>query len=127
MSTTAPTGSARKIAQIMQALETETDQRQIDRLHAALERERRRPGPAPARELPAVSPTEARARLKALVDARPTVSLAALSRMIGRRDGYLSVFVREGYPTHLARRDRDLLAAFLRVGEHELGPVEPAD
>jgi hypothetical protein len=120
-------GSARKIAEIMQALETETDSAVIARLHRALEQVRRPRQDPPRRSLPPASPDEARARLKALADAR-NISLAALSRMLSRRDRYLEVFVREGHPVHLSRRDRELLAAFLRVGAHELGDVDnPSD
>ncbi len=110
------------IAQIMEALETESDSAEIARLHAALERVRHpRPAP-PRRSPPPASPDDARTRLKALADQR-NVSLAALSRMISRRARYLEIFVREGYPQLLAARDRQLLATFLRVSEHELGEV----
>lgn len=59
--------------------------------------------------------------------ARKDVPLAALSRMIGRADGYLQCFVRYGIPERLALRDRRLLAAFFAVDEWELGarPGEP--
>jgi len=39
-------------------------------------------------------------------------SLAALSRMLDRRSGYLSAFVREGIPQALSERDHGLLSAY---------------
>ena len=42
-------------------------------------------------------------------------SLAALSRMLRRRDGHLATFVREGHPEMLPKADRELLGAFFRV------------
>lgn len=48
-------------------------------------------------------------------------SLAALSRMLRRRVGYLATFVREGYPTVLAKPDRALLGAYFRVPEWWFG------
>uniref|UniRef100_UPI0035CB895F peptidase S24 n=1 Tax=uncultured Sphingomonas sp. TaxID=158754 RepID=UPI0035CB895F len=48
-------------------------------------------------------------------------SLAALSRMLRRRDGYLATFVREGYPEVLSEADRKMLGAFFRVPEWWFG------
>lgn len=39
-------------------------------------------------------------------------SYAALSRMIGRRDGFLACFIREGLPTALTERDHNFLVAY---------------
>lgn len=39
-------------------------------------------------------------------------SYAALSRMIGRRDGFLSCFIREGLPKALTERDHQLLVDY---------------
>jgi repressor LexA len=39
-------------------------------------------------------------------------SLAALSRMLDRRSGYLSDFVRDGVPRALTERDDGLLSAY---------------
>jgi repressor LexA len=48
-------------------------------------------------------------------------SLAALSRMLRRRNGYLATFVREGRPAVLAKPDRALLGAYFRVPEWWFG------
>lgn len=63
---------------------------------------------------------EVRRRLAELATARK-VTLAALSRMIGKRNGYLAAFVREGRPDRLQDRDIIELAAFLSVAPWELG------
>ncbi|WP_367113537.1 helix-turn-helix transcriptional regulator [uncultured Sphingomonas sp.] len=49
------------------------------------------------------------------------VSLAALSRMIGRNDAYLQQFVQRGTPRVLAEGDRRQLAEFFGVPETRLG------
>ncbi|MGY2735813.1 peptidase S24 [Sphingomonas sp. UYP23] len=54
-------------------------------------------------------------------------SLAALSRMLRRRDGYLVTFVREGYPIVLAKSDRELLGAIFRVPEWWFGEDPPEE
>jgi hypothetical protein len=71
--------------------------------------------------IPAVAtPDEARARLRELAtDNRE--SLAALSRMIRRRSGYLSSFLNEGTPHMLAAADCRMLAAFFSVPATDLG------
>ncbi|MES2097104.1 MAG: S24 family peptidase [Pseudomonadota bacterium] len=53
--------------------------------------------------------------------ARRGVSLAALSRMIGRNPAYLQQFVKRGTPRRLDERDRKVLAAFLGAEETTLG------
>lgn len=55
---------------------------------------------------------------------RDGVSLAALSRLIGRNDAYLQQFVHRGSPRQLPERERRLLADYLGVPEHELGAAE---
>jgi len=58
-----------------------------------------------------------------LADQR-SVSLAALSTMIGRNSSYLQQFVRKGSPKVLAERDRLKLAQFFGVHERELGGLQ---
>ena len=67
--------------------------------------------------------TKSRTRLLALADERG-VSLSALSALIGRNSTYLQQFVRKGSPRKLEENDRRKLAAFLGVGEAELGAPE---
>lgn len=66
--------------------------------------------------------TDIRATLQALA-ADAGVSLAALSRMIGRNDAYLQQFVQRGTPRVLAEADRRQLAAFFGVPETRLGAL----
>jgi hypothetical protein len=54
----------------------------------------------------------------------PQVTYAALSRMIGRRDGYLACFVREGHPLALGEREHRMLANFFGVDDRGLGVRE---
>jgi phage repressor protein C with HTH and peptisase S24 domain len=49
------------------------------------------------------------------------MSLAALSRLIGRNGTYLQQFITKGSPRRLAESDRRVLAEFFGVGEAELG------
>ena len=65
-----------------------------------------------------------RDRLVELANARGE-SLAELSRMLRRRDGYLACYVREGYPDALTDENRALLAAHFGVPETELGGDDP--
>jgi len=67
-------------------------------------------------------PTSAqvRAKLAELVE-RDRASLAYLSRALGRGDGYLSRFVRDGRPESLAPADREYLARWFNVDTFELG------
>ena len=48
-------------------------------------------------------------------------SLAELSRVIGRDEGYLQRFVREGCPLALGREQHMTLAAFLGIDQSQLG------
>ncbi|MDO7843481.1 peptidase S24 [Sphingomonas immobilis] len=74
-----------------------------------------------------VSPADARSRLDDLASRDKDASLASLSRMLRRRDGYLATFVRDGAPERLERKDRDLLAAYFRVDPFEFGEARDAD
>jgi len=67
-----------------------------------------------------MSETEIRAVLQELA-AKAGVSLAALSRMLGRNDAYLQQFVQRGTPRVLAEGDRRQLAEFFGVPETRLG------
>ncbi len=66
-----------------------------------------------------------RAALSALATNRG-VSLAALSRLIGRNAAYLQQFVTRGSPRLLAEADRRVLAAYLGVDETVLGALPPS-
>lgn len=55
---------------------------------------------------------------------RRSVSLAALSRMIGRNSSYLQQYISKGSPRKLEEEDRRRLADFFAVGEAELGAPE---
>ncbi|WP_091145564.1 S24 family peptidase [Novosphingobium sp. CF614] len=66
---------------------------------------------------------DVRQRLLVLADER-RVSLAALSRMIGKNASYLQQFVRKGSPRKLEEEDRGMLARFFGVEECELGKVK---
>lgn len=52
------------------------------------------------------------------------VSLAALSRMLGKNPSYLQQFVRKGSPRKLEEEDRGMLARFFAVDERELGKTK---
>lgn len=67
-----------------------------------------------------MEPADIRQRLLDLADGRH-VSLAALSRMIGKNPSYLQQFVRKGSPRKLEEGDRGMLARFFGVDERELG------
>lgn len=47
-------------------------------------------------------------------------TLANLSRLIGRGDGYLSNFIRSGRPAALPHLDRTLLAKYLGIDAERL-------
>ncbi|WEK47585.1 MAG: S24 family peptidase [Candidatus Andeanibacterium colombiense] len=64
--------------------------------------------------------TDPRERLAELAEGRE-VSLAALSRLIGRNGTYLQQFITKGSPRRLSEDDRRTLAQFFGVGEAELG------
>jgi len=66
---------------------------------------------------------DVRQRLLDLADDR-RVSLAALSRMIGKNSSYLQQFVRKGSPRKLEEEDRGRLARFFAVDEEELGKTK---
>jgi len=59
----------------------------------------------------------------ALADAarRSGVSLAGLSKMLGRNAAYLQQFVMRGTPARLSERDRKVLCEFLGIDESVLG------
>ncbi len=61
-----------------------------------------------------------RAALAALID-RDGVSLATLSRALGRNDAWMQQYLRRGTPRVLAERDRGKLARFFGVDERVLG------
>ena len=61
-----------------------------------------------------------REALAGVVDAS-RYSYASLSRMIGKRDGYLRCFVREGHPVALSAGDHEALATFFGLPERALG------
>lgn len=61
------------------------------------------------------------ARLAELAAARHRVTLAGLSRMIGRSDSYLTRFVNHGVPARLAPDAIEHLSAFFGVEKWELG------
>lgn len=63
-----------------------------------------------------------RERLMALANERG-VSLAALSRLIGKNGTYLQQFITKGSPRRLAEEDRLVLARFFGVADGELGGV----
>jgi phage repressor protein C with HTH and peptisase S24 domain len=66
---------------------------------------------------------DARERLAELARER-AVSLAKLSRMLGRNATYLQQFISKGSPRKLEEEDRRRLADFFGVGEAELGAPE---
>lgn len=67
-----------------------------------------------------VTPEQVRATLQRLA-AEHNESLAGLSRMIRRSDGYLSRFIDGGSPERLLPKDRLLLAKYFRIDERLLG------
>lgn len=72
-----------------------------------------------------MSGSEIRTVLQALATGAG-VSLAALSRMLGRNDAYLQQFVQRGTPRVLAEADRRQLAQFFGVPETRLGAAPEA-
>ncbi len=66
---------------------------------------------------------DARERLAALAQKRG-VSLAALSRMLGRNASYLQQYITKGSPRKLEEADRRKLAQYFEVPEGELGAPE---
>ena len=55
------------------------------------------------------------------------VSLAGLSKMLGRNAAYLQQFVKRGTPARLSERDRKALAQFLDIDEAILGGPTSSD
>ncbi len=88
-------------------------------------RQRPRARPSPGRVLGRglACPREALAAAVARVN-KSDVNYASLSRMLGRRPGYLACFVREGHPAALSERDHRVLADFFGVSERDLGVRE---
>ena len=72
-----------------------------------------------------MSGQEIRAALQALAE-QAGVSLAALSRMLGRNEAYLQQFVHRGSPRAWAEGDRRQLAEFFGVPETRLGAAKEA-
>jgi hypothetical protein len=70
-----------------------------------------------------IDPMDARERLAGLARQRG-ISLAGLSRLIGRNATYLQQFITKGSPRKLEEKDRRKLAQFLGVAEAELGAPE---
>lgn len=73
----------------------------------------------------AMTGPEIRTAIQALA-AQAGVSLAALSRMLGRNEAYLQQFVQRGTPRVLAEGDRRQLAEFFGVPETRLGALPEA-
>lgn len=69
-------------------------------------------------------PDEARARLADLVAAQAT-SLAELSRVLGRNEGYMSSYINRKVPYDLTHADRSRLARFLGVDPETLKRQPP--
>ncbi len=67
---------------------------------------------------------DVRTRVQQLADARG-VSLAGLSRLVGKNASYLQQFITKGSPKRLGEDERLLLAKFFSVDERELGAREP--
>lgn len=71
-----------------------------------------------------LDPATVRVNLRRLIDAHG-ISMAALSRMIGRNAAYVQQFVAKGSPERLPERERLILAQFFGVDERELGARDP--
>jgi hypothetical protein len=69
-------------------------------------------------------PAEIRAKVVYLAEQR-SVSLASLSRLVGKNASYLQQFVTKGSPKRLGEDERLVLAQFFGVDERELGAREP--
>jgi hypothetical protein len=70
------------------------------------------------------SSAKVRAAIKQLVE-RHRISLAALSRAVGRNDAYLHQFLTRGTPERLPEDVRLRLARFFNVDERLLGARDP--
>lgn len=75
---------------------------------------------AATRAIMSKATADPREALRAVV-ARGNDSLAALSRMIGKSDGYLGRFLNDGVPVALAADDHRRLAEYFGLTERELG------
>jgi len=64
-----------------------------------------------------------RRRLLVLAEERG-ISLASLSRLLGKNSSYLQQFLRKGSPRKLEENDRAVLARFFGVAETELGAAQ---
>jgi repressor LexA len=69
---------------------------------------------------PQRTPAQVRETLKRHAETRGD-SLAALSRMIRKGEGYLQQFIAYGIPSRLPDDARRLLALYFGINEHELG------
>lgn len=74
----------------------------------------------------AATPDEVRETLRTLAQ-KTGVPLAPLSRMVGRRSGYLSEFVRGVGPRRLTESERHFLARFFRVDPSLFGDACDAE
>lgn len=70
---------------------------------------------------PAIDP---RTRVQQLAASR-RVSLASLSRLVGKNASYLQQFITKGSPKRLGEDERLMLAQFFAIDERELGAREP--
>jgi hypothetical protein len=68
-------------------------------------------------------PDETRARVAELISAH-RASLAGLSRMLGRGEGYMSDYLNRKVPYDLAAADRGRLARFFGVDPEALKPQQ---
>lgn len=71
---------------------------------------------------PSPTPNQIRARIAAAAAERG-VSMAQLSRVLARSDGYMQRYVREGLPDRLGEDDRATLARFMGADAAEFGVV----
>lgn len=67
-----------------------------------------------------MDPTDVRRALEAAAR-KNGVSLAGLSKMLGRNAAYLQQFVKRGTPARLSEKDRRSLCQFFGIDESELG------
>jgi hypothetical protein len=69
-------------------------------------------------------PADPRTRLREIAAERG-VSLARLSRVIGKNAAYVQQYIERGSPKRLPEDDRRHLAIYLDVDERELGARDP--
>lgn len=65
-------------------------------------------------------PVDPREALAVVADRRGE-TMSNLSRLIGRSDGYLARYIREGVPVTLPANDRQMLARYLGVRSTVIG------